>query len=112
MDVAQTLRKNAAYSLTATTRATDDGMAAVRGGTASAEVSLIGRAVAIGGSATSMTVDSFVLVDLIAFEASMEEIASTGAAGGLGLAGSVDNSFRAILNPNSKLFSYNRYSLT
>ena len=110
--MALTFRKNAAYSLTATTRATDDWTDAVRGGTASAQVSLIGGAVAIGGSGTSMTADSFVLVDLIAFEASMEEIASTGAAGGLGLAGSVDNSFRAILNPNSKLFSYNRYSLT
>jgi len=96
-DVALTFRKNAASSLTATTRATDDGTAVVPGRMPTAQVSLFGRAVAIGDSATTITADTVVLVDLTAFEASMEKIASAGAAGGLGFDDSVNNFFRSSL---------------
>jgi len=88
--VALTFRKNAASSLTATTRAKDAGTAVVPGRTLTAQVSLFGRAVAIGDSATTMRADT-VVVDLTAIEASMEKNASAGAAGGLGFDDSVNN---------------------
>jgi hypothetical protein len=54
---------------------------------------LFGGAVAIGDTATTMTADTVVLADITVFEASMEKIASAGAAGRLGFADSVNNYF-------------------